>query len=476
MDYLSFLPTIIIVLNIIFIILLIFFERRDPTATWAWLLILTLIPVLGFILYLFLGLTPKKRKVYQRKQKEDELKNNLSFNRSNKIKAADSEIEEEFDHLEQSIIRLGFENDLPAAVGYNQLDIYTDPANKFSDLFEDIKNAEEFIHANYYIINDDQLGDQFMDLLTKKAEAGLEVRLLYDRMGCRNLSRYDIFKLEDAGGEVVPFAPFVLDINYRNHRKNVIIDGQIGYLGGVNIGDEYLGRSKRFGYWRDTHMRIKGESVDSLQYRFLLDWNFASGNDLLSEEKYFPKKRFKGSSAVQIVSSGPDSREEEIKSLFLKMIYEAENTIYIQTPYFIPDQSVLEALKLASRAGVDVRVMIPDRGDHPFVYAANNSFVGQLLESGARCYRYNKGFLHSKTICIDSRVLSIGTTNMDVRSFKLNFEINAFIYDKDTAKYYNTIFLEDINNSEEITVEEFENRGWTMKLRESFSRLLSPIL
>jgi len=197
---------------------------------------------------------------------------------------------------------------------------------------------------------------------------------------------------------------------------------------------------------------------------------------LLAEEKYFPEKKEKGNSALQVVSSGPDSREEEIKSMFLKMIYEAEERIYIQTPYFIPDQSVLEALKLASRSGVDVKIMIPDRGDHPFVYAANNSFVGQLLEVGARCYRYTKGFLHSKTICIDSRVLSIGTTNMDVRSFKLNFEINAFIYDRKKAEEHDQLFQKDLKASREITKDEFENRGWTMKLRESVSRLLSPIL
>jgi len=472
MNLLSFLPSGIIILNIIFIILLIFFERKDPTATWAWLLILTLIPVLGFILYLFLGLTPKKRKVFQRKQEEDELK---KYDR--KLIAAElKERVKNFDHMEQSIIRLAFENDLPAGLGYNQLKIYSSGRDKFADLFEDIKNAEDFIHANYYIINDDQLGDRFMQLLTKKAAEGVEVRLLYDRMGCRNLSRYTIFKLEDAGGEVVSFAPFLLDMNYRNHRKNVVIDGQIGYLGGINIGDEYLGRSSRFGDWRDTHLRLKGESVDSLQYRFLLDWNFAAGNDLLREQKYFPEKEFKGDSAVQIVSSGPDSKEAEIKSLFLKMIYEAEKTIYIQTPYFIPDQSVLEALKLAAHSGVDVKIMIPDRGDHPFVYAANNSFVGELLDAGARCYRYTKGFLHSKTICIDSRVLSIGTTNMDVRSFKLNFEINAFIYDRERAEYHDQIFAEDLEDSKEITKGVYEKRGWTMKLRESLARLLSPIL
>jgi len=471
MNFLSFLPTAIIILNIIFIILLIFFERKDPTATWAWLLILTLIPVLGFILYLFFGVTPKKRKLYQKKQQEDEL--------NNRIKDGNCPLEDQklnFGHLEQSIMRIGFKNEIPAEIGYNDLKIYSSGQEKFKDLFQDLRDAEKFIHANYYIINDDELGNKFIRILSEKAEAGIEVRLLYDKMGCRELSRYSIFNLEDAGVEVVSFAPFVLDINYRNHRKNVIIDGKIGYLGGINIGDEYLGCSDHFGDWRDTHLKIQGESVNSQQYRFLLDWKFASGNDLLKEEKYFPKNKVKGRSAVQIVSSGPDSREAEIKAMFLKMIYEAEKSIYIQTPYFIPDQSMLEALKIATRSGVDVKIMIPDRGDHPFVYAANNSFVGQLLEAGARCYRYTRGFLHSKTICIDSRVLSIGTTNMDVRSFKLNFEINAFIYDKEKARWHDNLFEEDLKFSSEITREEFKNRGWTMKLRESVSRLLSPIL
>ena len=472
MNLLTYIPVALIILNIIFIILLIFFERRDPTSTWAWLLILTLLPVLGFILYLFLGLTPRKKQVFQRKQEQDNIKNMVYVDQSKSLTIPESD----FDHLEESIIRLGLRNRNPALVGYNQIKIYTNGTDKFADLFKDIEKAKDFVHVNYYIINDDKLGNELMDLLTKKAREGIEVRLLYDRMGCRNLSKYSINKLVDAGGEAVPFAPFILDINYRNHRKNVIIDGQIGYLGGINVGDEYVGRSKRFGDWRDTHLRLKGESVNSMQHRFLLDWAFASGKDFLDDKKYFPKKQVTGKSPVQIVSSGPDSREEEIKSLFLKMIYGAENSIYIQTPYFIPDPAMLEALQVAARSGVDVRVMIPDRPDHPFVYGANNSFVGEMLEAGARCYRYNRGFLHSKTICIDGRILSIGTTNMDVRSFKLNFEINAFIYDEDIAQLHDEIFRDDLKESREVTVREYENRGWTMKVRESISRLLSPIL
>lgn len=472
MNLLAYLPSIILILNIIFIILLIFFERRDPTATWGWLLVLTLIPILGFVLYLFLGLTPKKRKFFRRKQYLDEQKN-MPKERKEELLA---EIETNFDRLEKSIIRLGFEARTTALVGCNELKIYTNGKDKFADLFADMEKAEKFIHANYYIIQDDQLGDKFIELLSKKAAEGLEVRLLYDKMGCRNLSAHSLNMLEDAGGEAAPFAPFILDMNYRNHRKNVVIDGEVGYLGGINIGEEYIGRSRKFSNWRDTHLRLKGKSVDSMQHRFLLDWNFAVGEALFNNEKYFPEKEIREGSPVQIVSSGPDSKEQEIKSMFLKMIYAADKSISIQTPYLIPDQSVLEALKTAARSGIDVKVMIPDRGDHPFVYPANNSFIGHLLESGARCYRYKKGFLHSKTLSIDGRILSIGTTNLDVRSFKLNFEINAFIYDEEVTKEHDRIFEEDLKHSQEITLEDYENRGWTMKVRESISRLLSPIL
>lgn len=472
MNLITYLPSIILILNIIFIILLIFFERRDPTATWGWLLILTLIPILGFVLYLFLGLTPRKRKIFRRKQFLDEQKNMPSQRKKELL----AEIELNFERLEKSIIRLGFEAKTTALVGYNDLKIYTNGTDKFADLFADLEKAENFIHANYYIIQDDQLGDKFINLLTKKAAEGIEVRLLYDKMGCRNLSAHSLNMLEDAGGKAAPFAPFILDMNYRNHRKNVVIDGKIGYLGGINVGEEYIGHSRKFADWRDTHLRLVGKSVDSLQHQFCLDWNFAVGEALFSNEKYFPEKKAGGSSPIQIVSSGPDSEEQEIKSMFLKMIYGAEKNISIQSPYFIPDQSVLEALKNAARSGIDVKIMIPDRGDHAFVYGANNSFIGHMLESGARCYRYKEGFLHSKTISIDGHILSIGTTNMDVRSFKLNFEINAFIYDKEVTKQHDKIFEQDLEHAQEITMDDYENRGWTMKVRESISRLLSPIL
>ncbi|SDL08431.1 cardiolipin synthase [Halarsenatibacter silvermanii] len=467
------LPLLILGLNLIFIIILIFFERRDPSSTWAWVLILALLPLVGFLVYLFFGLSPRKRRYFQKKQKHD---------RKKMITPNDRDFFAPEDQsgtratLEKSIIKLGFNSRVPSLVGKNNIKIYTHGEDKFRDLFQDLRQAEKFIHINYYAINGDWLGEELFDILTHKASEGVEVRLLYDRMGCRNLPDYLLKKLRSAGGRAVKFAPFLVDLNYRDHRKNVIIDGQHGYIGGINVGIEYVGETDRFGDWRDTHLRLSGDSVDSLQHRFLLDWSFACGEELLDEEVYFPSKEEKGEAEVQIVSSGPDSEAQEIKIMFLRMIYGASDSIYIQTPYFIPDESMLEALKVASQTGVDVRIMIPAQPDHPFVYAANNSFVGEMLEAGARCFRYRKGFLHSKMMVIDERIGTVGTANMDVRSFKLNFEINAFIYDQETSAELAEIFRRDLEDSIEITPELYDSRSWNMKFKESLYRLIAPVL
>jgi len=470
---LTILPALVLALNFIFIIILIFFERRDPSSTWAWVLILALLPLVGFLLYLFLGLSPRKRRYFQKKQKHDREK---MITIGDKEYFAPIDPEAELDTLEMNIIKLGLQSKVPSLVGHNEVKIYTHGQDKFEDLFRDLRQARDFIHINYYKIENDWLGKELFDILIHKASQGVEVRLLYDRMGCRSLPDYMLDKLRSAGGQAVKFAPFLIDLNYRDHRKNIIIDGQIGYIGGLNVGIEYIGETSRFGDWRDTHLKLRGESVDSLQHRFLLDWSFASSEELMEEERYFPAKEEKGEARVQIVSSGPDSEDQEIKNIFLRMIYGASRSIFIQTPYFIPDEPILEALKVAAKTGVDVRIMVPDRPDHPFVYAANNSFLGEMLEVGARCYRYEKGFLHSKTMVIDERIGTVGTANMDVRSFKLNFEINAFIYDKKVSTRLADIFRQDLKHSYEITPEIYESRGLKMKFKESLYRLISPVL
>ena len=310
----------------------------------------------------------------------------------------------------------------------------------------------------------------------------MKVRILYDDLGSRSLRKKAFKDLMEAGGEVEVFFPSFfplinLRINYRNHRKLVIIDGKIGYIGGFNVGDEYLGLKEKFGYWRDTHLRITGSAVYAIQTRFILDWNQASyRHDIDYSPDLFPTFEKTGEIGMQIVSSGPDSEWEQIKYGYIKMISSAKKSIWIQTPYFIPDASLLDALRIAALTGKDVRIMIPNKPDHLFVYWATTYHVGEMLKAGAKIFIYDNGFIHSKTIIVDEQVSSVGTANIDVRSFKLNFEVNAFIYNECIAKSLTESYLKDIEVSKEWTLEEYNKRSWFIRFKESISRLLSPIL
>ena len=300
-------------------------------------------------------------------------------------------------------------------------------------------------------------------------------------MGGRSLPRNFFKELIEAGGEVACFFPpfsanLSIRVNYRNHRKICIVDGKEAYVGGFNIGDEYLGKSKKFGYWRDTHCKIKGSAIHGLEWRFLLDWRFAANEEIANMEKYFLPKDTIGETGVQIVSSGPDSKWTSIKDGYFKMIINARDKVYIQTPYFIPDDSILEALRVAGLSGVDVRIIIPSKPDHPFVYWASLSYIGELLQAGVKFYTYENGFIHSKVVLMDDVVSSVGTANLDIRSFKLNFEVNAFIYDEKVNNEIVDQFIRDLDMCREITIEEYEKRSYIIKVKESISRLLSPIL
>ena len=318
--------------------------------------------------------------------------------------------------------------------------------------------------------------------LEKKAEEGIEVKMLYDDMGSRDLRKKDLKKFRQKGGHAESFFPSKLPLinlrmNNRNHRKIVVIDGTIGYVGGFNVGDEYLGKSKKFGYWRDTHLRIKGDAVNALQLRFILDWNSQSTRDNLTyESRYFPDVDSGGTIGIQIASSGPDEDWEQIKYGYLKMISSAKESIYIQSPYFIPDQAFLDSIKIAALGGVDVNIMVPNKRDHPFVYWATLKNVASLLEAGVNVYHYDNGFLHSKTLVIDDEVASVGTANMDNRSFTLNFEVNAFIYDEGVARSLKQAFINDMKLSNKLTSEEYAKRNLLVKFKEGISQLLSPIL
>lgn len=346
---------------------------------------------------------------------------------------------------------------------------------------DDIRDAKDHVHLVYYIMRNDRLGNELLSLLVEKAKQGVDVRVLYDAMGSRRLPRQFFRPLIAAGGRVSAFFPAVLphlnlQVNYRNHRKLAIIDGAVGYIGGFNIGDEYLGLNKKFGYWRDTHLKIYGKAVFAMQTRFILDWNQASSNKISYEDRLFPEIGSIGDTDVQIVSSGPDSEWEQIKYGYIKLINSAKDYIFIQTPYFIPDSSVLDALKIAVLSGVDVRLMIPNKPDHAFVYWATYSYVGELLKTGAKVFIYENGFIHAKTMIADGKIASVGTANIDVRSFRLNFEVNAFLYDQELVQELVNIFDKDASLSRELTYGQYLRRPKIIRFKESISRLLSPIL
>ena len=365
----------------------------------------------------------------------------------------------------------------------NDIRVYTDGKVKFRALIEEMRQAKKYIHLQYYIIRNDELWQEIEKVLIEKAREGVAVRVLFDSMGCRTMKNKDWERLENEGIQVAEFFPALLGklqlrVNYRNHRKIVVIDGRIGFVGGFNVGREYLGRDKKFGYWRDTHLCIEGAAVTSLAVRFVLDWNYAAKENLFLDDTLFeiPQYTRHGRDPVQIISSGPDSQIKTIHDNYLRLIHSAKDHVYIQTPYFIPDDSILDALKIASRSGIDVRIMVPCKPDHPFVYWATYSYVGDMVAAGAKCYVYNNGFLHAKTLCVDGMVACVGTANMDIRSFGLNFEVNAVIYSERTVQRLERAFENDMTQCTHVTRKVYDERSLIIKGKEQFSRLLSPLL
>lgn len=472
---------ILFILNMILAITIIFLERKDASSTWAWILVLFFLPLIGFILYLLLGRQLRKKHLFRWDGQKDIGIDKLIKYQIDALENDTLEFQEKHVKDYKNLIQMNLNIGDSVLTQDNKIKIFDDGVQKFQSLIDDISNAKDHIHIQYYIFKLDNLGQRIYEVLKRKAKQGVKVRILYDEMGSRGVRKKHFKELIALGGEVESFFPSILPLlnprlNFRNHRKIVVIDGRIGYIGGFNVGDEYLGLNKKFGYWRDTHLRIEGSSVHPLQTRFILDWNQAGEKKIAYSERYFPAIPKKGNVAIQIISSGPDTEWPNIKNAYLKLIMEAKRYIYIQTPYFIPDNSFLNAIEIASLSGIDVRIMIPNKPDHMFVYWASFSYIGNLLKAGAKVYIYDKGFIHAKMIVIDDEASSVGTANIDVRSFKLNFEINAFIYDKNVSHSLAEIFEKDILDCSEISLEGYENRSLKIKFKESISRLLSPIL
>lgn len=482
----------LLIINLILSIVIVFFQRRDPKAVWTWLLALYFVPVFGFLFYLLLCQDINKSKMFRIKEVEDKLRVSARA-QEDFIRNHEMSIEEPMGRDYKDLVLYNLETSGAVLTMNNQIEIFSDGEEKFADLRRELKRARYFIHIQYYIIKNDEVFDSLVPILLDKVKEGVEVRILYDGMGGRFMPEKKWNRLREAGIQVGEFFPAFLGrlnlrINYRNHRKIVVIDNEIGYVGGFNIGKEYIGKDKKFGFWRDTHLKIRGEAVISLGIRFALDWNYAAHENLFLHAKYFSlshiireetKKILQGNGmplGVQIITSGPDMTTRQIRDNYLQLFHKARKHIYIQTPYFVPDDAVLTALKIAARSGVDVRLMIPCKPDHPFVYWATYSYVGDLLEAGARCYKYEDGFLHAKGVMTDGRVSCYGTANMDIRSFELNFEVNATIYDENTTEKLEQIFLYDLQSCHEITVDEYEGRSLGIRFKEQCSRLLSPLL
>ena len=467
--------------NIVAAIAAIILERRNPAASAAWVTVIFMLPVAGIVLFFLLSQNISARKLYNLSEFEEMKIDSSLENQINEIKNGTYRFSTEEGKLWQDMIHL---NQLYGRAYYSQnnsVEFITDGRQMFDTMMQDIMSARETINIMFFIVKNDETGRHFIDALTQKARVGVEVRLLLDSMGSRQINDRVLRDFLDAGGKRAYFFPRKLnlvnfDFNYRNHRKLAVIDGIIGYTGGFNIAREYLGLKKKFGYWRDTHIRITGQSVQDINARFILDWRTASKEKIVLSEAFYSGVISEGNTGIQIVSSGPDSVKEEVKRSLMKMITSAERSIYVQTPYFVPDDSILESLKMAAQCGVDVRVMIPCMPDHPLVYWATYSYAGELVKSGGRVFIYENGFLHSKTMVVDGEVGTVGSANFDRRSFSLNFESNAFIYDKKEAQTMERIFCEDLKECRELTISLYENRSRTIKVKEVAARLLSDLL
>lgn len=468
------------ILFVMVTIAVIIHDKRDPVKALSWIIVISLLPVVGFVLYIVFGRNHRKQKIFNRKELHDlEQIDALSRQQIYEINNAaifhKTEISDNRD-----IITLLLNSNKALLTIHNEVMVLNDGKETFDEIRRSLLNAKSSIHMEYYIIEDDPLGREIADILIEKALAGVEVRVIYDDVGSWGLSRKFTKRLRRAGVQVKCFMPVVFPwltshVNYRNHRKILVIDGKIGFTGGINIAQRYL-TGTRLGPWRDTHLKLEGEAVGMLQIIFMTDWFFVSKEKLIDYPRYLPKTQVKTETPIQIVTSGPDSDWASIMQAFFSAITHAQHHIYISSPYFLPNEAILTAIKVASLSGIDVRIMIPSRSDSKIVYWASRSYIEELIDANVKVYLYRRGFNHSKLIMIDGKFSSVGTANMDIRSFEDNFEVSAILYDKGITEELEERFLYDLQRSRLVTREYWDSRPTLHNFYEALSRLFSPLL
>ena len=458
----------IVVVSIIIRLLL---RNRDAVKTLAWIMVFIFIPFLGLVLFFFFGRDTRKKRMAGRRLMS-QIKQRSTFNVGG---AAKGEIPSEY----QSLATF-FENASSASLfSFDEAEVISDTHLFAERLFEMISSARDHIHLQFYIIEDDEFGCRLRDALIAKARQGVEVRLIYDSVGCWKVNRDFFESMRCAGVYVEAFLKVLFPllsnrVNYRNHRKAVVVDGKVGMVGGCNVADRYLNGIKG-GHWRDTMLLLRGMAVNGLQASFVVDWYFAN-RTLISGKRYFPVSDGNRKSFVQVVTSNPVGDVRTILSGYIKMLSQAKGYVYLQTPYFMPDETFLQALKNTSMSGVDVRLMIPEHSDSVIADYASMSYIDTLLSSGVKVYLYRGGMLHSKTVVCDDYLSSIGSTNLDFRSFFYNFEISAFVYDKAVAMDVKEDFLNDLKLCRQLTANEYRRRSFSRRCAESFIKLFSPLL
>ncbi|MBA6151278.1 cardiolipin synthase [Gelidibacter gilvus] len=474
---------ILIAINYLLVILTAFTvltKNLNPTKTISYIIVLVFFPFFGLIVYYLFGQEYRKNKIFNRKHV---LNQKIIADVSERLKPDKKEVKDlEEDVLDDKIklVKLLHSSQNAPLTINNDVKIIKNGENKFKLLLADLKKAKHHIHMEYYILRDNKIGMKVIDVLCEKAKEGVKVRLSIDDVGS-SISRKNKRKMEESGVEWHSFMPvlfpnFTGKMNYRNHRKIVIIDGQIGYIGGINISDTYVNYDDSDVFWRDTHLRITGEAVKSLQIHFLMTWEFVSNEKIEILVDFFPEDNCKTCVPMQIAASGPDTDWANIMEVLFTAIVTSEKYVYLTTPYFIPNEQIITALQVASKSGVDVRLLIPKDSDSWTAKHATNSYIECLLDADIKVYRYCKGFIHAKTIVIDDVFSTVGTTNMDYRSFNINFEINAIIYNQENSLELKSHFLEDLNESEIIDKERWMNRPKIEKLKESYCRLWAPLL